>query len=248
MKHQEYRRIVPGAENAVLFIHGICGTPNHFVEAIPATQWVPEGYSIHNLCLPGHGGTVADFAKVPGNQWRCHARKAFCTLAKTHKRVYIVGHSMGTLFALELAAEFPEKIGGLLLLGVPMRPHLTPAVVNSSLRLVLGKLRPGYPEEAIETACGVGRTWRLWEYAAWLPRFVDLFAHIARTEKVLGDVNVPTWIFQSKKDELVSRLSERVLARYPFHVEVLERSTHFYYEEGDTERVKRSFLNMIDHI
>ena len=248
MKHQEYKHIVPGAENAVLFIHGICGTPNHFVEAIPATQWVPEDFYVHNLCLPGHGGTVWNFARVSGEKWRCAARRAFCALAKTHKRIYIVGHSMGTLFSLELAAEFPEKIGGLLLLGVPMRPHLTPSVVNSSLRLVLGKLRPGYPEAAIETACGVGRTWRLWEYAAWLPRFADLFAHIARTERILGDVNVPTWIFQSKKDELVSRLSERVLARYPFHVEVLERSTHFYYEEGDTERVKRSFLNMIDHI
>ena len=248
MMHQEYKRIVPGAENAVLFIHGICGTPNHFVEAIPAAQWVPEDFSVHNLCLPGHGGTVWDFARVSGEKWRCAARRAFCALAKTHKRIYIVGHSMGTLFSLELAAEFPEKIGGLLLLGVPMRPHLTPAVVNSSLRLVLGKLRPGYPEAAIEMACGVGRTWRLWEYAAWLPRFVDLFAHIARTERILGEVNVPTWMFQSKKDELVSRLSERVLARYPFHVEVLEKSTHFYYEEGDTERVKRCFLNMIEHI
>ena len=248
MKHQEMKRIVPGAENAVLFIHGICGTPNHFVEAIPAVDWVPEEFSVHNLCLPGHGGTVWNFAEVPGKKWRCAARKAFCALAKSHEKVYIVAHSMGTLFALELASEFPEKIGGLLLLGVPMRPHLTPAVVNSSLRLVLGKLRPGYPEAAIETACGVGTTWRLWEYAAWLPRFVDLFAHIARTERILGDVNVPTWIFQSKKDELVSRLSERVLAKYPFHVEVLEKSTHFYYEEADAERVRRCFLDMFARI
>ena len=244
MKHQEYKRIVPGAEKAVLFIHGICGTPNHFVEAIPVMEWVPEGYSVHNLCLPGHGCTVANFAEVHGRQWRCHARQAFCALAKSHKQVYIVAHSMGTLFALELAAEFPEKIGGLLLLGVPMRPHVTPAVVNSSLRLVLGKLRPGYPEAAIATACGVGTTWRLWEYVAWLPRFVDLFAHIARTENVLGEVSVPAWIFQSKKDELVSRLSERVLAKYPFHVDILEKSTHFYYEEADAERVRQRFLDM----
>ena len=246
MKHREYQRIVPGAEKAVLFIHGICGTPNHFVEAIPAVDWVPESVSLHNLCLPGHGGTVANFAEVHGKQWRCHARKAFCALAKSHKKVYIAAHSMGTLFALELAAEFPEKIGGLLLLGVPMRPHLTPAVVNSSVRLVFGKLRPGYPETAIATACGVGTTWRLWEYIAWMPRFMDLFAHIARTEKILGNVSVPTWIFQSKKDELVSRLSERVLAKYPFHVEVLAKSTHFYCEGADVERVRRRFMDMID--
>ena len=245
MKHREYKRIAPRAESAVLFIHGICGTPNHFVEAIPAVDWVPEDYSVQNLCLPGHGGSVANFAEVPGKNWRCAARKAFCTLARSHKKVYIVAHSMGTLFALELAAEFSGKIEGLLLLGVPMRPHVTPAVMNSSLRLALGKLRPGYPEEAIRTACGLETTWRLWEYIPWLPRFVDLFSHIARTEKILPDVNVPVWVFQSKKDELVSRLSERVLVKYPFHMEVLEKSTHFYYEPGDAERVRQCFLNMI---
>ena len=52
-------------------------------------------------------------------------------------------------------------------------------------------------------------------------------------------------MFQSKRDELVSRLSERMLAKYPFHVEVLEKSTHFYYEEADAERVKRCFLDLI---
>ena len=246
MKHQEYKRIVPGAEDAVLFIHGICGTPNHFTRAIPMVEWVPEGYSIHNLCLPGHGGSVAHFAEVHGRHWRCHARRAFCALAKSHERIFIVAHSMGTLFALELAAEFPEKIGGLLLLGVPMRPHVTPAVMNSSVRLALGKLRPGYPEEAIRTACGLETTWRLWEYLPWLPRFLDLFAHIARTEKILGNVQVPAWIFQSKHDELVSRLSERVLEKYPFHMEVLEKSTHFYYEAGDAERVRQCFIEMIE--
>ena len=28
--HEEYIRDVPGSDTAVLFIHGILGTPNHF--------------------------------------------------------------------------------------------------------------------------------------------------------------------------------------------------------------------------
>ena len=32
MRHFETRRILPGAKNAVLFLHGIVGTPNHFRE------------------------------------------------------------------------------------------------------------------------------------------------------------------------------------------------------------------------
>ena len=54
MKHEEMIRIVPGASTAVLFLHGIVGTPNHFVGGVPITEWVPEDWSLHNLLLPGH--------------------------------------------------------------------------------------------------------------------------------------------------------------------------------------------------
>lgn len=246
MKHKEYIRIAPGAECAVLFIHGICGTPNHFVSCIPMVDWVPEGYSVCNLLLPGHGGTAADFSSSSMREWRCHARRAFCRLAKTHRRVYIAAHSMGTLFALELAAEFPGKIPGMLLLGVPLRPHLTPVTVQGVARLLLGKLRPGQREMALEEACGIETTLRLWEYIPWLPRYVELFARIARTEKIMGAVKVPTFVFQSKRDELVSNATWKVLERYPMKLEWLENSGHFYYDKAEIGRVRDCFAKLLE--
>ena len=245
MKHQETIRIVPGAKNAVLFLHGICGTPNHFVGGVPMLEWVPQDWSVHNLLLPGHGGTVEDFAKSSMQQWRCAARRAFCRLAKDHEKVYIVGHSMGTLFALELAVDFPEKISGLFLLGVPMRPHLAPAAVNSALRLALGLLRPGYPEMAIQEACGTAPTWMLWKYIPWVPRFVELFAQITRTERKLHQLTVSTVAYQSRRDELVNGLSAKVLHRYPVDVQILEGSSHFYYSPGDKLILREAFEKMM---
>lgn len=245
MKHKEMIHVVPGAKNAVLFIHGICGTPNHFVGAVPMLDWVPADWSVHALLLPGHGGSVADFANSAMEKWRCAARRAFCKLAKGHERVYIVGHSMGTLFALELAVDFPGKIPALFLLGVPMRPHLAPAAVNSALRLALGKLRPGYPETAIAEACGTTPTWMLWKYIPWVPRFIELFAQIARTEKKLSRLAVPAVAFQSRHDELVNGLSAGVLKKYPVDVRTLEGSSHFYYGEEDKEILYKAFESMI---
>lgn len=245
MKHEEMIRIVPGAKTAVLFLHGIVGTPNHFVGGVPIVDWVPADWSIHNLLLPGHGGTVEDFARSSMGQWRCAARRAFCRLAKTHEKVYIVAHSMGTLFAMELAVDFPEKIPGLFLLGVPMRPHLAPAAINSALRLALGRLRPGYPETAILQACGTAPTWMLWKYIPWLPRFVELFAQIARTEKKMDRLTVPVVAYQSRKDELVNGLSAKVLRKYPVEVRILEHSTHFFYAPEDTKILRQSFQKMI---
>ena len=42
MEHREYRRIVSGADTAVMFLHGIVGTPNHFRDLIPLVDLVPK--------------------------------------------------------------------------------------------------------------------------------------------------------------------------------------------------------------
>ena len=66
MKHKEYKRIVPEAETAVLFIHGIAGTPNHFKDFLPL---VPKEFSVYNLLLDGHGGKTEDFSKTSMKKW-----------------------------------------------------------------------------------------------------------------------------------------------------------------------------------
>jgi esterase/lipase len=107
MIHQEYVRKVPCADTAVLFIHGIVGTPNHFTDLISLVELVPESWSVHNVLLDGHGGNADDFADTSMEKWKNQVHAAFDSLARTHRRVVIVAHSMGTLFALQLALEFP---------------------------------------------------------------------------------------------------------------------------------------------
>ena len=60
-KHVEYKKIVEGADKAVLFIHGIMGTPNHFRDLIPL---VPENYSVYAMVTYGHCGSVTDFSNA----------------------------------------------------------------------------------------------------------------------------------------------------------------------------------------
>lgn len=247
MEHREFKRLVPGADTAVLLLHGIVGTPNHFRVLIPLQDAVPAVWSVHNLCLPGHGGTVEDFRKSSMEQWRNHAKSTFLELAESHKRVILVGHSMGTLFSLQLAVEFPEKVAGLFLLAVPMRPHVGLTIINSSLRLVFNAIREDKPmETAIASACGSTPTKLVWKYILWLPRFVELFAEIHRTEKILSKLSVPYVIFQSEKDELVANRSAKVLRKYGLrNIRTLPDSGHFYYAPSDRKRVMTSFRNVM---
>ena len=46
MAHEEGIRILPEADTAVLFMHGICGTPDHFHKVLPRMQRIPENWAV----------------------------------------------------------------------------------------------------------------------------------------------------------------------------------------------------------
>lgn len=250
MKHSETRKLVPGAKYAVLFLHGIVGTPNHFRVVLPLEELVPEGWSVYNLRYPGHGGDVSGFGKSGMDQWRSHAKAAFSELAACHEKILIVGHSMGTLFAMQMALEQPEKVGALLLVAAPMRPWMRIFGVVNCLRLAFNCIREDHPlEVATRNVCGVEPTPLVWRYIPWIPRFFELFAEIFRTERIMGELKVPCIAFQSLKDELVSNLAAPVLRKSGvMEVRELPNSTHFYYAPEEAEQVRRCFLDMIKKV
>ena len=77
--HEEYRRTVSGADKAVLFIHGILGTPDHFTEFIPL---VPQDMSVHSILLDGHGKGVRDFSKTSMQKWEAQVSLAIGELIR----------------------------------------------------------------------------------------------------------------------------------------------------------------------
>lgn len=250
MDHPETRRLVPKAKYAVLFLHGIAGSPNQFRKLIGLEALVPEDWSVINVRYPGHGGDVRDFGRSSMALWRSHARNACLELANNHEKVLIVGHSMGTLFSMQLALEFPEKVSGLFLLNAPLRPMPRLFFIPNCLRLAFGQIRKDRPRErCFQIACGVDPTPLVWRYIPWIPRVFELFREIARTEQVMGGLAVPCIAFQSRKDDLVANRSAVVLrGSGVMEVRELESSTHFYYAPEDAEVIRREFEKWIKKV
>lgn len=245
MPHREYIRLVPGAETAVLFLHGIVGTPRHFDSRLPLTHLVPENWSVYSVLLPGHGGTAEDFSASTMRQWKDYVWKTFDSLTQTHRSVILAGHSMGTLFALQLAVEKGEKIPFLFLIASPICPQVSPAAVSHCLGLIFSRQQEKHESLRAMSACGsVTLTKKIWKYLPWIPNMLALLSEARKTKKMLPHLQRKTIVFQSRKDELVARRSAKYLRRCRcVQLSVLEHSTHFDYTKGDIRLVQQAFTD-----
>lgn len=243
MEHTEYRRIVPGADTAVLFIHGIAGTPRHFAPFLPL---VPEDCSVVNLLLPGHGGTVQDFSRASMAAWEAQVQLAVQELAAVHGRIFLAAHSMGTLFAIEQAIREP-KVKGLFLLAVPLRLRLRRQLAINSAKVFFDRIDPADAVALAARDCyGIARDPNVLHYLGWIPRYLELFRKIRETGALLPQLNTPGTVFQSARDEMVSSKALRELeAAKSLSVTVLPDSTHYYYAPEDREKLEAQFRQFL---
>jgi len=243
--HSEIRRIVSGADTAVVFIHGILGSPRQFDDF---WDLVPLDYSAVNLLLPGHGGSVRDFADSSMKAWRDCVRNTLMELRRTHSRIIICAHSMGCLLSIDEAVRDPDNIAGLFLLAAPLRICPTLRMVKNALNIYRNKT----PKEdafgfAAKKACSVRQDKILWHYLLWIPRYLELFAASRRSRSLISDLAVPTIGYFSLRDEMVSAKSANVLKNSPEAVvRLLQHSGHFYYDPEDLLSLQQAFKRFLE--
>ena len=241
--HKEYKRIVNHATKAILFIHGIIGTPDHFHFLLPL---VPENISIHNLLLDGHGKGVREFSKTSIKKWEAQVALAVEDLAKQHQEIYIVAHSLGSLLAIEQAIK-NEKVTKLFLLAVPLQVSVKPRMLRNTMRVYFDKIDPNDEElVAAKRCCGVVQSKNLLLYLGWIPRYLELFAKIRQIRSQVALLKTPCLACQSAKDEMVSPRAIRILETNPtIAVMELKNSGHCYYEKSDLARLQDAFADFL---
>lgn len=248
MAHKEITRMVPGSKYAIMMIHGILGTPDHFQELVPL---VPEDWSLHALLLDGHGRKVEDFSHSSMKRWKAQVFARLEELLASHEQVVIVAHSMGTLFAIQASLRYPGRIPALFLLGSPLQVFVRPKSAVDSVKMSVFNCVDPKDRSAVDMrrGCSVESDWRVWKYLFWIPRFLELFREIWDTRKLLPQITVPTQVFQSKKDELVHPSSYKDFLDYPtITCTLLPDSGHFGYGEKDLALLKERFREMITSI
>ncbi|MBE6564746.1 MAG: alpha/beta fold hydrolase [Ruminococcaceae bacterium] len=238
MAHQEIKRIQQNASTAVLFVHGILGTPDHFRDLLPL---LPEETSAWALLLDGHGKDAKAFAKSSMSVWEKQVKQAVEELAATHDRILIAAHSMGTLFAIDEALREP-KITGLFLLAVPLYITLKPRAVRNSLKVCFHRVDHDPYALAAERACSVAIGKNPLACLGWLPRFCELLSKAKRTRPLIERLQTRCTVYHSQNDELVSARSlKHLLENDRISVCILPNSGHYAYAESDAACLQEQF-------
>ena len=116
------------AQPTVVFIHGVLN--DHSVWILQTRYLAHHGWNVLAVDLPGHGKSSGD---APAS---VEAAADFITAlldAAGLARVALIGHSWGSLIALQVASTQPARISHLAMVGTAFPMRVSPALLDMSL-------------------------------------------------------------------------------------------------------------------
>ncbi|MFZ0544276.1 MAG: alpha/beta fold hydrolase [Candidatus Promineifilaceae bacterium] len=106
---------MPGGRTGCLLIHGFTGTPYEMRGL--GTRLAEHGYSVLGTRLAHHGTNAADMNRSRWWDWYYSALDGWHLLRGICDQVFVIGHSMGGVTALMLAANNP--VAGVVAMSTP---------------------------------------------------------------------------------------------------------------------------------
>jgi pimeloyl-ACP methyl ester carboxylesterase len=124
------------ARPTVVFIHGVLN--DHSVWILQSRYLAHHGWNVLAVDLPGHCRSAGD---APASVEEAADFIAGLLDAAGVAKAALVGHSWGSLIALEAAARLKERVTHLVLVGIAYPMKVSPALLDASL---------GQPMKALE--------------------------------------------------------------------------------------------------
>lgn len=213
------------AKPTVVFIHGVLN--DHSVWILQSRHFAHHGWNVLAIDLPGQGRSKG----APPASVEEAAQTVLALLdAVGAPRAALVGHSFGSLIALEAAARAPDRVSHLVLCGTAFPMKVSPALLDNALNA---------PEKAIHmvnvfshstlspppSALGPG-TWLYGASRALMRRMLASNREVnvfhtgfkacdgyAGGEKAMAAVQCPTLFVIGAHDQMTPPKSARALAK-----------------------------------
>lgn len=222
-----------GRRIGVLLSHGFTGSP---ASIKPWGKHLgAKGYGVRVPLLPGHGTTWQDLNTLTWDDWYGEITRAFDALCLDHDAVVVGGLSMGGALALQVAADHPDRVAGLVL----VNPAIATKRLDVKLLPVLKRVVASFPgiandikkpgvEEHGYTRTPLKAIHTL--LRAWPHLVVDL-----------PRITAPLLYFRSAEDHVVDAASQPIITSRVSSREIVERTLHDSYHvatlDNDAEQI-----------
>jgi carboxylesterase len=221
------------------------GSPRRF--RYFAEELAKHGVDSVALLLPGHGGTARDFYRSQRGSRAAYVKARVRQAMQTHKRVFVVGYSLGGLLGLDCALE--GLVSGVVLVSTPIRYHINFKAVAHSMKMMLapaeadGEYMQAYRENNSITGAS------LLSYPLWLGQYAEMLHYMKNIRSRLKGVRARVLVVQSQKDESIHALCAELIRDGLVNAEVeyveLRESGHGFFAEQDKRRLLDAMLEFI---
>ncbi|MCL2812872.1 MAG: alpha/beta fold hydrolase [Clostridia bacterium] len=247
--HVPVRQKCKDAKTAVVFIHGLMGSPVQFIDLAAAVY--NNGCSCISLLLPGHGGNMKNFARSGIDDWERHVQSELDKIRHDYNQIVLVGHSMGGLLALNASLNKENKIAGAVLISTPFKIHLLnfKSLLRKARLLMLplsSEIKAAYVKSNSIAKTGI------FFYPQIIKPLISLYMLIRKTKKRLPEISVPVYMFYSRNDETTSYRSADILQQGLCNTQriffALTKSHHAFYCDEERRIIRDRLIEFIQKI
>jgi len=206
-----------------------------------------QGCSVAALLLPGHGGTAEDFASGTYEHWQRHVDDEVERYSHNNANIWLVGHSMGGLLAINAAVKYSRYVRGIFLIACPFK-ITTFSLYAAKVRFKQIFSQKNDPIKAAYRDSGsvspsISLIWRTAKPALELRKLM----RVARGN--LPELRLPVTAVYSSADELTSIKSLDILRselrEAPFEQVVLTDSLHAYYPQHEWSVIESTLTRAV---
>ncbi|MCB1196994.1 MAG: alpha/beta fold hydrolase [Bdellovibrionota bacterium] len=200
---------LPGADQAVLCLHGFTATPQTFSELARAIHQQTSFHTIAPL-LPGHGTVYTDLDEITYKDWITFAQEQYQKLLQSFSQIHLVGLSMGATLCQILSQKYPATTQSISMMAPALRlsstidqlrMHIMQYFPQHLLAKIIKQKKeslPGYVSYSQYSVAAVKAAFVLFRYC----------------EKNLQPSHIPCLIQTAENDPVIDPYSSKKIATY----------------------------------
>jgi len=245
----EVELFAKGRAPCVVAVHGFGGTA---AELMPLLRRIVDaGYAVDAALLPGHGSSATRLQDTTFDDWVEATRVRARAAALEHGRFVLLGFSLGSLVAMQIASERPERLAGLVVLGnaITLRPHSSLPLglfARTGWRMPDAYLRKPRPGDLVDPA--------LMDQIVSYDRHplrasLEVYRAGARVRAGVSFIVCPTLVAHGRRDQVCAWKNAVWVADHlgtrDVSVRIFENSGHVLACDGERDELAREVVGFL---